>query len=239
MDETSITRKDGWTVLKFKKRVSNASDKRNDVDLDKAVHLIFPVSGGPVFGNFAGKHTDTPIVTPEKILLEECEDTFGGAAKAEAEAEAEAESEGYAEGEAEGEAESEAEAEAEGEAESEGEARYLVDKTNKYTPKGAMHEMDCADIVIGMARGSAGRVFDAYTRDRSTPMPDALYGGKDDLTAAIGYEDGDMTTIAFRRKFKADEPTDYPIDGLFEVIWAHGQPQGATSNLNAPGQMRI
>ena len=26
--------------------------------------------------------------------------------------------------------------------------------------------MDCTDIVIGMARGSTSKVYDAYTRDR-------------------------------------------------------------------------
>ena len=156
IDDFSIKREDGRSVLKFKKRVSG--DGKNDVDLGKDLHLLFPVSGGPVFGSFVGKHTATPIVSPSKIsLLAAC----GGS---EAEAEAESEAEAEAEAEAESEAEAEAEAEAEGNHGS----------SSKYTPKGAMHAMNCADIVIGMARGTASRVFDAYTRDRSTPMADKV-----------------------------------------------------------------
>ena len=60
--------------------------------------------------------------------------------------------------------------------------------------------MDCNDITIGMARGSVSKIYDAYTRDRSTPQPDEFYGGKDDLTAAVGYEEDGVTTIAFRKK---------------------------------------
>jgi hypothetical protein len=33
-------------------------------------------------------------------------------------------------------------------------------------------------------------------------MADSFYGGKDDLTAAIGYEENGVTTIAFRRKLQ-------------------------------------
>ena len=45
-----------------------------------------------------------------------------------------------------------------------------------------------------------------------------MYGGKDDLTAAVGYEEGGVTTVAFRRKLAASEPSDHPIDnGLFQV----------------------
>ena len=35
---------------------------------------------------------------------------------------------------------------------------------------------------------------------RSTPMPDDFFGGKDDLTSALGYEENGVTTILFRKK---------------------------------------
>ena len=35
---------------------------------------------------------------------------------------------------------------------------------------------------------------------RSTPMPDNFFGGKDDLTSALGYEENGVTTILFRKK---------------------------------------
>ena len=31
-------------------------------------------------------------------------------------------------------------------------------------------------------------------------MPDNFFGGKDDLTAALGYEENGVTTILFRKK---------------------------------------
>ena len=63
--------------------------------------------------------------------------------------------------------------------------------------------MDCSDIVIGTARGSLSRVMDYYTRDRSTPREDEVYGGWQSLTAAAGKEVDGITTILFRRKLKS------------------------------------
>jgi hypothetical protein len=39
-------------------------------------------------------------------------------------------------------------------------------KLNTYTPKADFNGMDCTDLVIGSARGSASRIWDYYTRDR-------------------------------------------------------------------------
>lgn len=87
--------------------------------------------------------------------------------------------------------------------------------------------MDCTDIIIGSARGNASRILDYYTRDRSTPRLDDFWGGKFDLTAATGFESDGVTTIAFRRKLDAQEPSDHSIvDDLMSVIWARGQEPG-------------
>ena len=67
---------------------------------------------------------------------------------------------------------------------------------------GAVHAMDCTDIVIGAARGSLSRIGDYYTRDRSTPMRDEFYNGVQSLTASIGKEENGYTTILFRRKLE-------------------------------------
>jgi hypothetical protein len=37
---------------------------------------------------------------------------------------------------------------------------------------------------------------------RSTPRVDTFWGGKNDLTAAMGYEKDGITTILFRKKLK-------------------------------------
>lgn len=88
--------------------------------------------------------------------------------------------------------------------------------------------MDCTDIVIGTARGETHRIWDYYTRDRSTPRLDTFWGGKSDLTATGGFEVDGVTTIVFRRKLEANEPTDHSfVDDLMHVIWAKGQEPGA------------
>jgi len=105
----------------------------------------------------------------------------------------------------------------------------VIEKRNSYQPRSSsVHPMDCADIVIGTARGSLHRVYDAYTRDRSTPMRDSFYGGEEDLTGACAFEDDDgFTTVAFQKKLTRNEPTDHTITkGLTHVIWAMGQQEG-------------
>lgn len=87
--------------------------------------------------------------------------------------------------------------------------------------------MDCTDIIIGSARNTSHRIADYYTRDRSTPRMDNFWGGKNDITAAMGFEKDGVTTILFRKKLDAKEPSDHSIvNDLMHVIWAQGQEQG-------------
>ena len=98
------------------------------------------------------------------------------------------------------------------------------EQVEKFTPKREFHEMDCTDIVIGVAKGPLGRVVDSYTRDRSTPLSDEMYGGGNDLTAAMAYEENDETVMVFRKPLIATHPSDHSIEeGLMHIIWAHGQ----------------
>src|SRR5271165_3595291 len=87
--------------------------------------------------------------------------------------------------------------------------------------------MNCMDVVMGMARGDFGRVFDAYTRDRSTPMEDKIFDGIDSLTGALAKEEKNgFTLIFFRRKIRSEEKSDHSIEGLMDFIWAKGQEIG-------------
>lgn len=103
-------------------------------------------------------------------------------------------------------------------------------KPHAYAPKHDFNPMDCTDIVIGAARNQTSRVFDYYTRDRSTPRQDEFWGGANDLTASAGFEENGVTTIIFRRKLTSTDVTDHSIvNDLMHVIWARGeifQPQG-------------
>jgi hypothetical protein len=42
-------------------------------------------------------------------------------------------------------------------------------------------------------------------------MPDSFYGGKEDLTSALGYEEDGTTTIIFRKK----------LEGIFSLFIFH------------------
>ncbi|XP_011304323.1 uncharacterized protein [Fopius arisanus] len=107
---------------------------------------------------------------------------------------------------------------------------------HKYTPKHDFNPMDCTDMVIGMARGNTHRIGDYYTRDRSTPRRDDFWGGKESLTAAMGFEKDGVTTIVFRRKLATNEPTDHEIvNGSMQVIWAKGQEPGKYIHQPASG----
>jgi hypothetical protein len=89
--------------------------------------------------------------------------------------------------------------------------------------------MDCSDIVMGSARGHFARIRDTYARGRHSPLPDSVWGGRDDLTAAGGWEINGITTLIFRRRMDSSydsSPGDHPIRGDMQVIWARGQQPG-------------
>ena len=50
--------------------------------------------------------------------------------------------------------------------------------------------------------GNLSRVQDMWTPDCSVPMPDAYFGGTDDITSAYGTQENGFTTIAFRKKLQ-------------------------------------
>ncbi|EDV20018.1 uncharacterized protein TRIADDRAFT_61434 [Trichoplax adhaerens] len=86
------------------------------------------------------------------------------------------------------------------------------------------HAMDCTDMVIGSARGNMFRLFDYYSRDRSTPRMDSYFGGEDSITAAVGSESNGYTTLRWRKQLTAEGTTDHTIqDEVLDVIYAYGQ----------------
>ena len=88
--------------------------------------------------------------------------------------------------------------------------------------------MDCTDIIIIGARGRTHRIRDYYTRDRSMPREDEMYGGAYSLTSAVAAERAGKTTAIFRRKLNSNDSfPDYNItDTAMHVIWAIGQTPG-------------
>jgi len=87
----------------------------------------------------------------------------------------------------------------------------------------ALHAMDCMDIVVGTARGNLGRVADYYTRDRSTPRLDEVWGGEDDLVSWGAWEEEGQTVMRFVRRMTGGGGGDHDLQGTMRIIWAHGQ----------------
>ncbi|XP_021958125.1 uncharacterized protein LOC110854037 [Folsomia candida] len=97
---------------------------------------------------------------------------------------------------------------------------------SEWAAKDPFTPMDCSDIIVGSARGNYHRIRDTYSRGRHTPLPDYIWGGRDDLIGAVGWEQYGVTTLAFRRRMDAADGPDHPIRGDMQVIWARGQEPG-------------
>lgn len=82
-------------------------------------------------------------------------------------------------------------------------------------------QMDCTDMVIGLARGDMGRVGDFYSRDRSTPREDTFWGGEDDLVSGHAWDKNGMTIVRFIRSLDGGV-ADHPLRGKLTVVWAYG-----------------
>lgn len=97
--------------------------------------------------------------------------------------------------------------------------------------------MDCVDMIIGSATGLYSRVGDYFSISRATPKADEYYGGSQSLTAATGYEENGVTTIAFRRRLTAADPFDHniTIDVPMFFVWAKGQEAGSYSHSAPSG----
>ncbi|KAJ8306575.1 hypothetical protein KUTeg_017120 [Tegillarca granosa] len=195
----SGSRINGRTQLKFSRKRSTGEDQTKDVAFtDTKCYFILLAWGGSVTSSGITKHVYKVSNLKDKMCLKPC-------AKPEPEPETTATPEG------------------EGEPGSCGPAPG-VNVTTGDRP----HSMDCVDMVIGSAKGQLSRIGDYYSRDRSTPLKDEFYGGSDDLTGGLGFEDDNgFTTIVFRKKIRAMEPTDHSfIDKPMHVIWARGQDEG-------------
>ncbi len=70
-------------------------------------------------------------------------------------------------------------------------------------------------------------LFCNNNKKRSTPQLDSFYGGRQDLTAALGFERDGQTVILFRRKLNSSDEADHIIGAdPMQVIWARGQEHG-------------
>jgi DOMON domain len=84
--------------------------------------------------------------------------------------------------------------------------------------------MKDADIILGFVKDGQAQVFDMYSTGNFGPHPqDTELGGTDDILLSGGNEDGQYTTIEFKRALKTGDKYDNElVKGINKIIWAYG-----------------
>eukprot|EP00736_Rhodelphis_marinus_P004235 Rmarinus@m.22485 len=92
------------------------------------------------------------------------------------------------------------------------------------------HLMNTMDMIIGWASDSGYHVGDYWSVSRSTPVADSLFydkPGVSNLSNTSGSQVDGVTTIRWTRPLVTEDVRDWDIiEGLYEIVWAHGQGQG-------------
>jgi hypothetical protein len=81
-----------------------------------------------------------------------------------------------------------------------------------------------ADIILGFVKDGKAQVFDMYSTGNFGPHPqDTDLGGMYNILASGGTEDGQYTTIEFKRDLNTGDKYDNPlVKGVNKIIWAYG-----------------
>lgn len=90
--------------------------------------------------------------------------------------------------------------------------------------------MKDADIIFGFIKDGKAEVFDQFSTGSFGPhSQDTELGGTNDLLEFGGKQDGEYTTIEFKRALKTDDRYDQElIKGSNQIIWSYG----ASADLN-------
>lgn len=160
---------------------------------------------------------DDEISTSESESFSQAEATSSSESEAEAWSEVESEGEHQAESEVILDHESNSQAFPELLSERQGtsssaRATFVGDRSCRMalTAESTAHPMMNQDITVAFALEDLFRIQDSYTPSRARPLPDAYFGGTDDITDAIGFEDDTYTYIKFTKPLKTtDQDTDY------------------------------
>lgn len=98
------------------------------------------------------------------------------------------------------------------------------------------HPMINQDVVVGLAKGNIFKIQDAYTPSRARPLPDAHFGGQDDILDANAFEAEGYTYMKFIKPLETqDSVADYCLlpDVNYLMIYAFGQTPDSYSHQPA------
>ncbi|MBM3154668.1 MAG: hypothetical protein FJ008_04970 [Chloroflexi bacterium] len=84
--------------------------------------------------------------------------------------------------------------------------------------------MKGADIIIGYVKDGKATVADHFSAGDFGPhKADAEFGGVDNILEFGAKEEGEYTTIEFRRALNTGDKFDHPLSqGLNDIIWSYG-----------------
>ncbi|MBM3175560.1 MAG: hypothetical protein FJZ93_07545 [Chloroflexi bacterium] len=84
--------------------------------------------------------------------------------------------------------------------------------------------MKGADIIIGYVQDGKATVADHFSAGDFGPhKADAEFGGVDNILEFGGKEEGEYTTIEFKRALNTGDKYDHPLSrGLDDIVWAYG-----------------
>lgn len=113
-------------------------------------------------------------------------------------------------------------------------------KTNGWVAVGFGSTMKNTDMCFGFVKGGNAALFDLFS-SRANPLPpDTDQGGKSDILAFGGKEEGGFTTIEFKRALVTGDKLDTQlVKGVNKIIWAYGPDDTTGSKHIARGYGEI
>lgn len=101
--------------------------------------------------------------------------------------------------------------------------------------------MKSADIVLGFVKDGKTTAYDQFsTGDFGPHLQDTELGGTMDILEFAGKEEGEYTTIEFKRKLTTGDTFDNPLaKGKNQILWSYGSDDAVTSRHSNRGYGEI
>jgi len=116
-------------------------------------------------------------------------------------------------------------------------------KTNGWVSIGIQpgSKMKDADMIFGFVEDGQVTVMDLFSTGNFGPHPpDVELGGTDDILVFGGEEEGEFTTIEFKRALSTNDNYDLPImAGVNKIIWSFGSNDSFTQKHARRGNGEI
>lgn len=102
-------------------------------------------------------------------------------------------------------------------------------------------KMKDADIILGFVQDGKTTISDQFSTSKyGVHIPDTKLGGSDDILEFGGKEEGDFTTIEFKRALNTGDQYDKVLThGVINIIWSYGSTDEITTKHVTRGTGKI